>query len=548
MISRFAPARNGLRPSAAFLALTTAALSVAPASASQGGDPCGPWGADAVVPSDFGIAPLDVVALEDGTAWAAGFTFGFSSKQPCFWRFDGAAWQFVWGPPAGGIANGGGEMRALGVEPSGRLWAAGRDSVTVTVPSDPGSYFDAPTPLVTQWTGVEWKKQWTPLVAESLAGAEVYDLAVVGNDDVWFVGAKSDPLGPWLDPLPCDTGFAMHWNGAQFTQWDTPCVTPAGGSDHRLVAVAASSSTDVWAVGDGEVAPGVTRSYIVHFDGIAWALSPHPAPGTEDTLTAVVALASDDVWAVGRSTDAQGTQGYAVHWDGVSWSLVSLPGIVHDLIAFGPNSIYGVGEGVFRWNGASWSAAAATPGELFGVDASSVCRMVAVGQGPAFVPGTGAPQFGRTQPTPSGSTAVAGCGSAILQGSLVAVAPPTLGGILSIAMDDPSAQGGLVPGVSVPLWLLSAAPSPLAPCGVPIPGLGVGGTAGELLGDVGALLTTLPLGGVWAGPGVPNTLAVGLPNIPSLVGQVLHSQGLWLFASPQHSLLLTNGLSLQLGY
>src|SRR5262249_55107849 len=98
---------------------------------------------------------------------------------------------------------------------------------------------------------------------------------------------------------------------------------------NTLYGVAATSPSDVWAVGDyftdGYIWP---QTLIEHWDGSAWTILTSPNPGSAgNTLNAVAALAPNDAWAVGYSLNPRGTIGSTLieHWDGTSWSVVASP-------------------------------------------------------------------------------------------------------------------------------------------------------------------------------------------------------------------------------
>jgi hypothetical protein len=59
-----------------------------------------------------------------------------------------------------------------------------------------------------------------------------------------------------------------------------------------LSGIAATSSSDVWAVGDR----------IEHWDGRHWVVAPSPKLPALHGLSSVVAVSADEAWAVGGST------------------------------------------------------------------------------------------------------------------------------------------------------------------------------------------------------------------------------------------------------
>jgi hypothetical protein len=87
----------------------------------------------------------------------------------------------------------------------------------------------------------------------------------------------------------------------------------AGG--HTLRAVWGSSSTDVYAAGDGGT--------IIHYDGFEWATV---LAGAADDLHALAGSGPGDVWAAGLS-------GTVLHYDETEWADVSSPDFRTDVLA-----------------------------------------------------------------------------------------------------------------------------------------------------------------------------------------------------------------------
>ena len=100
---------------------------------------------------------------------------------------------------------------------------------------------------------------------------------------------------------------------------------------NELKAVAAVSSTDVWAAG---YASTTTHNVVLieHWNGTQWSIAPTPQPATQRSgpaLNAIAAVSASDVWAVGGSFEplVPGPAGRAVlrHWDGQAWTLTAPP-------------------------------------------------------------------------------------------------------------------------------------------------------------------------------------------------------------------------------
>jgi hypothetical protein len=137
----------------------------------------------------------------------------------------------------------------------------------------------------------------------------------------------------------------MGWSGG------APVLPTLGAGRTALLAVAATSRTDAWAVGYRR-----TRPVILHFDGRAWALSISEVPG--DALS-VTALGPQDAWVVGE---------HVQRWDGTAWTQageVRAKDTLRAVGAVGPDDVWAVGDRpgeasilrplVQRWDGTRWT-------------------------------------------------------------------------------------------------------------------------------------------------------------------------------------------------
>ncbi len=73
----------------------------------------------------------------------------------------------------------------------------------------------------------------------------------------------------------------------------------------------AISASDAWAVGS-DLALSTTKTLIMHWDGRAWDQIASPAPGSSSGLTSVAATSASNVWAVGTYNNGIG-QVLAIH-------------------------------------------------------------------------------------------------------------------------------------------------------------------------------------------------------------------------------------------
>src|SRR6266571_5651399 len=156
----------------------------------------------------------------------------------------------------------------------------------------------------------KWQLQRTPDLHDVQFLNSASALAV---DDAWAVGDFADGLNP-LKPL------FLRWDGTAWTE-----VSGAPLPDGLLRGVAAIQQDDVCAVGGREESnPALTLTE--HWDGSSWTVVPAPSPGgrfTGSGFDAVAAVSSSDVWAVGSRGVQDGDRTLVEHWDGSSWKVVT---------------------------------------------------------------------------------------------------------------------------------------------------------------------------------------------------------------------------------
>ena len=72
--------------------------------------------------------------------------------------------------------------------------------------------------------------------------------------------------------------------------------------------MAGASAADTWAVGSTG-----TGTLILHWDGSHWTRVPSPAPGGSAELFAVAASSASNIWAVGIFSDGSSDNTLAIH-------------------------------------------------------------------------------------------------------------------------------------------------------------------------------------------------------------------------------------------
>ncbi len=222
------------------------------------------------------------------------------------------------------------EITALSPLSTTDVWAVG--NTHTTEPSDHSDGFSM------HYNGTDWQIISTDAITQSYT---LQDIAATSPNDAWAVGSYdngSTASNPGIGRL------VLHWNGKT---WGASLKGATG----ELNAVSATSSGDVWAVGDAG-GPGIVH----HWNGHAWTETPINSYALRD----VVALAPDDVWIAGSASPA-GASVY--HWDGERWSATNSPILdAYGLLALDHNNVWVIGSRTyqpetFHWDGTTWTEA-----------------------------------------------------------------------------------------------------------------------------------------------------------------------------------------------
>ena len=221
--------------------------------------------------------------------------------------------------------------------------------------------------------------RWQHEANPSPPGAQLSAVAATSPTNVWAVGTVG------FDPKPTKT-LILHWTGKKWVE--TPSIPGS------LSTVAATSPTNAWAVGgthDG-------AALILHWNGQRWRQTPSPA----GYLHGLAATSSTNAWAVGGTTGGS-QETLILHWNGEAWQQTPSPSVGGDqglgsillgveaspdrpVLAVGDGDDCGCGPGnplVERWNGHTWSEDSTSKQDsmdLSGVAALRTGRAWAVGQ------------------------------------------------------------------------------------------------------------------------------------------------------------------------
>src|SRR5258708_24544318 len=165
-----------------------------------------------------------------------------------------------------------------------------------------------PPPLIEHWNGTSWRTVKAPRQAGVLNG-----VTAVSSSDVWAVGDFNNASG-------VRQTLTEHWNGKKWSVVPSPNV---GTQPNELLGVTAVSANDIWAVGDVETVPSANffQTLTLHWDGTSWSTVSSPSISASANLRAVAAVSSSYVWAVGDS----GSGTLIAQWNGSSWSVVTHP-------------------------------------------------------------------------------------------------------------------------------------------------------------------------------------------------------------------------------
>ena len=234
-----------------------------------------------------------VSASSPTSAWIVGRRPTPKGSVPLAWRWTGQTWVNV---PVDSPDQRSDFQAVTTLSPTD-AWAVGIKGDNTS--DEYGS------PLAMHWDGRRWNA-----VETGVASGILFGVGATGRADVWAVGGTG---GVGHSPL------ALHWNGTRWNRVQLPAFT---GDVGALTNVEAVSPSDVWIT--NSPAGGGTRSVILHWDGHRMERMPDPF-GASDPPAAIAASSASDVWAVGSASDRPACANahvlpLAAHWDGSSWT------------------------------------------------------------------------------------------------------------------------------------------------------------------------------------------------------------------------------------
>jgi hypothetical protein len=221
---------------------------------------------------DWGASPIDVTA-SDGDSPTDVWVVNVNNQSA---HFNGTTWTQI--PFAGNK-----EIRARAV------------SVVSPTLAFEGGLATSGGSQIQRWNGTRWHV-FTPPPGT----IDIGSLSALSASDVWAIASLSG------------TSVLAHWDGSSWTTFH-----PQSSHYIGLAAVAARTSTDVWAVGGQGT--GTPTAHTYHWDGNSWSEVPLPAPVPAVTeLFDVSAERGSQTVATG-ARGRNGSETYIMRFDGGSW-------------------------------------------------------------------------------------------------------------------------------------------------------------------------------------------------------------------------------------
>lgn len=320
-------------------------------------------------PSTYGNLFKAVAATSATDAWAVGGGATATSNIPFAAHWNGTAWSAVPTPsPPGACQDGnfqwtGNTLNAVAATSRTDAWAVGHRCYTAAT-------------LVEHWNGTAWSIVPSPSFTTGADGVQnsLNGVVALSPANAWAVGTHTAANGAFVT-------LVERWNGSAWSVTSSPSPSPTA---NVLDAAAASSPSDVWAVG-WQNTPAI-KPLIEHWNGSAWSVVAAPAVAGTSQLLAVTAVSASDAWAVGYQTNGAGARTtLALHWNGTAWTVVPTPNqattygsenVLRGVTALSSTSVWAAGMAqnastahqhramTLRWNGGSWSTVSTpTPGQ-----------------------------------------------------------------------------------------------------------------------------------------------------------------------------------------
>lgn len=324
----------------------------------------------------FALSVALVVPLASSAASSAAASPSAVSRLACSWR--------VVPSPSRGTSG----LAAVAATSGKDAWAVGSH--------DAGS---GTRTLIEHWNGIRWTVVPSPNPATgNFATDTLGGVVAISKDNAWAFGFYEKPTTSFRT-------LVEHWNGSSWSVVPSP---NSGSGENVLLAGAAVTRSDIWAVGYRN-GPGPRRTLVERLSGGKWRIVPSPSPGPrkgDSFLFAVAAVRASEVWAVGTQP-ASFSRTLAIRWNGTRWLTAKtanpgqgdrfLQGVAAPSARFAlavGSDLNGVRTKALaeRWTGAGWSV---VPSASPAADYNSLNAVAARSPSEAWAVGVRRPALGR---------------------------------------------------------------------------------------------------------------------------------------------------------
>ncbi|MEO5953896.1 MAG: S-layer homology domain-containing protein, partial [Chloroflexia bacterium] len=271
-----------------------------------------------------------VAALSATDIWATGTygNTGSGTQRTLTMHWNGGVWTIVTSPNIGSGSN---RLRGMHAVSATNVYAVG-----FACPTNCTS--DSTTQsLILRWDGTSWSTVTVPNYQNQ--NNYLYNISGDSPNNLWTIGEHNTCWG-------CAAStHTLHYDGTAWTIVNSPNV---GSSTNTPQDVAVLANDDAWFVGQYYDAPNARwKTLIEHWDGTAWSVVSSPNQNVSyNDLHSVVAISPNDIWAVG---EWQASSSLTLHWDGTAWTIVPNPdgvsgtNVLNGVSALSSNYVWAVG-------------------------------------------------------------------------------------------------------------------------------------------------------------------------------------------------------------
>lgn len=231
-----------------------------------------------------------VRAVSANDVWAVGGTFNGTTGRALILHWNGHTWKRATIPSPGTAS----QLSGVAATSASNAWAVGE--------SETGS---RQRTLILRWNGHKWAQQASPSPGGSNSEDGLSAVGASSASNAWAVGTFTS--------AGIDKTLILHWNRHKWVKVTSPNRgDPKSGN--FLGGVAVISSVNAWAVGDYDNDSDTTQNVLIqHWNGRTWKTAAAPQPATRSTFTAVAASSGSNVWAVGFYDTGSARQTLAFH-------------------------------------------------------------------------------------------------------------------------------------------------------------------------------------------------------------------------------------------